>query len=219
MDFTAFDLPAPVLEAIREAGFVTTTPIQEAALPLALAGKDVAGQAQTGTGKTAAFLITVFTRLLRSRPEPSGTDGAAGADHRADPRAGGADRDTTPSGSASSPAFTIQAVYGGVDYAKQREALRDGVDVLIGTPGRLIDYFKQHVYTLKHVEVLVIDEADRMFDMGFIADLRFILRRLPPYDKRQNRCCSRRRCQPGRHGARLRVHERPGEGGGHARSR
>ena len=82
--------------------------------------------------------------------------------------------------------LTFQAVYGGVDYAKQRESLREGVDVLIGTPGRLIDYFKQRVYTLKHVEVLVIDEADRMFDMGFIADLRFLLRRLPPYDKRQS---------------------------------
>ena len=82
--------------------------------------------------------------------------------------------------------FTIQAIYGGVDYMKQRDALKEGADVIIGTPGRLIDYLKQKVYSLKEIEVLVIDEADRMFDMGFIADLRFILRRLPPYDKRQN---------------------------------
>ena len=75
--------------------------------------------------------------------------------------------------------FTIQAIYGGVDYMKQRDALRDGADVVIGTPGRLIDYLKQKVYSLKEIEMLVIDEADRMFDMGFIADLRFILRRLP----------------------------------------
>ena len=82
--------------------------------------------------------------------------------------------------------FTIQAIYGGVDYMKQRDALKEGVDIVIGTPGRLIDYLKQKVYTLKSVEALVIDEADRMFDMGFIADLRFILRRLPPFDERQN---------------------------------
>ncbi len=82
--------------------------------------------------------------------------------------------------------FTIQAIYGGVDYMKQRDALREGADVVIGTPGRLIDYLKQKVYSLSKIEVLVIDEADRMFDMGFIADLRFILRRLPTYDQRQN---------------------------------
>ncbi|TLN01879.1 DEAD/DEAH box helicase, partial [bacterium] len=82
--------------------------------------------------------------------------------------------------------FSIQAIYGGVDYQKQRNALKEGADIVIGTPGRLIDYLKQKVYTLKNIEALVIDEADRMFDMGFIADLRFILRRLPPFDKRQN---------------------------------
>ncbi|MEI6306816.1 MAG: helicase-related protein, partial [Deltaproteobacteria bacterium] len=82
--------------------------------------------------------------------------------------------------------LTIQAIYGGVDYMKQRDALRDGANVIIGTPGRLIDYLKQIVSSLKEIEMLVIDEADRMFDLGFIADLRFILRRLPPFDKRQN---------------------------------
>src|SRR2546426_274712 len=82
--------------------------------------------------------------------------------------------------------FRTLAVYGGIDYAKQREALAAGCDILVGTPGRLIDYLKQRVWSPRHVEVLVIDEADRMFDMGFIADLRFILRRLPPHDKRQS---------------------------------
>ena len=91
-----------------------------------------------------------------------------------------------PSFSGSITGFTIQAIYGGVDYMKQRDALKEGTDVVIGTPGRLIDYLKQKVYSLKNIEVLVIDEADRMFDMGFITDLRFILRRLPPYDQRQN---------------------------------
>jgi len=82
--------------------------------------------------------------------------------------------------------FRIQAVYGGIDYNKQRESLAAGCDVLVGTPGRLIDYLKQHIWSTRRVEVLVIDEADRMFDMGFIADLRFILRRLPPPERRQS---------------------------------
>src|SRR5438128_1088553 len=86
--------------------------------------------------------------------------------------------------------FRTLAVYGGIDYAKQREALAAGCDILVGTPGRLIDYLKQRVWSPRHVEVLVIDEADRMFDMGFIADLRFILRRLPPPDDRQSFLCS-----------------------------
>ncbi len=77
-------------------------------------------------------------------------------------------------------------VYGGIDYEKQRRQLAEGIDVLIGTPGRLIDYYKQHVFDLKHVQVLVLDEADRMFDLGFIADIRYILRRLPPPERRQS---------------------------------
>ena len=187
MDFAFLDLPAPVMQGIREAGFVTATPIQEAALPLALRGKDVAGQSQTGTGKTAAFLIAGFTRLLRS-PTPSRPAGVGAprmlviaptrelvVQIESDARLLGR---FTP--------FRPLAVYGGIDYAKQREALAAGCDILVGTPGRLIDYLKQRVWSPRHVEVLVVDEADRMFDMGFIADLRFLLRRLPPHDKRQS---------------------------------
>ena len=77
-------------------------------------------------------------------------------------------------------------VYGGIDYEKQRQQLADGFDVLIGTPGRLIDYFKQHVFDLRHAQVLVLDEADRMFDLGFIADIRYLMRRLPPPERRQS---------------------------------
>jgi ATP-dependent RNA helicase RhlB len=180
--FADLPIPAPVMRGIDAVGFTTCTPIQEKALPLALAGKDTAGQAQTGTGKTAAFLITIFSRLLRHPERHEGPRALIVAPtrelvvqilHDAE-------------GLGEFTGLSFQAVYGGVDYAKQREALRAGCDVLIGTPGRLIDYFKQRVYTLKHIEVLVIDEADRMFDMGFIADLRFLLRRLPPYDKRQS---------------------------------
>jgi ATP-dependent RNA helicase RhlB len=186
MDFEAFSLPEPVMRGIREAGFVTTTPIQEATLPLALKGKDVAGQSQTGTGKTAAFLIAAFTRLLGA-PDRSGRPGDGPrvlviaptrelvVQIESDARLLGK---YTP--------FRILSVYGGIDYNRQRDALREGCDILVGTPGRLIDYLKQHVWSPRRVEVLVIDEADRMFDMGFIADLRFILRRLPSPDHRQS---------------------------------
>jgi len=184
MKFSELQLPAEVLKGIEEAGFTECTPIQEKALPLALSGKDVAGQAQTGTGKTAAFLVSLFTRLLNQQK--------TGAEHH--PRAlilaptrelvVQIEKDAQMLGKHAG--FNIQAIYGGVDYMKQRDALKAGADVVIGTPGRLIDYLKQKVYSLKDVEALVIDEADRMFDMGFISDLRFILRRLPTYDKRQN---------------------------------
>src|SRR5213594_1842422 len=186
MDFGSLDLPEPVMQGIREAGFVTATPIQEAALPLALRGKDVAGQSQTGTGKTAAFLIAAFTRLLR--------EGELRPGHGSEPRVliiaptrelvVQIEADARLLGRATP--FRILAVYGGIDYAKQREALAAGCDLLVGTPGRLIDYLKQHIWSPRRVEVLVIDEADRMFDMGFIADLRFILRRLPPPERRQS---------------------------------
>ena len=182
--FATLPLPAPVMAGIEAAGFTHCTPIQDKVLPLALAGRDVAGQAQTGTGKTAAFLITIFTRLLaRERPgRPAAPRALVIAPTRElvvqianDARLLG---QATP--------FTIHAVYGGIDYRKQRQDVQGGVDVLIGTPGRLIDYFKQRVFDLRSVEVLVVDEADRMFDMGFIRDLRYILRQLPPFDRRQS---------------------------------
>ncbi|HEX9819550.1 MAG TPA: DEAD/DEAH box helicase [Methylomirabilota bacterium] len=186
MDFTALDLPEPVLQGIREAGFVTTTPIQEAALPLALKGKDVAGQSQTGTGKTAAFLIAAYTRLLRTPAPPPSTPSAPRVLIIAPTRELTVQIEADARQLGRFTPFRIQAVYGGIDYAKQRDTLAAGCDVLIGTPGRLIDYLKQHVWSPRRVEVLVVDEADRMFDMGFIADLRFILRRLPPPEKRQS---------------------------------
>ena len=195
MDFTTLALPEPVMQGIREAGFVTATPIQEATLPLALKGKDVAGQSQTGTGKTAAFLIAAFTRLLRT-PERAVPGGAAAPRVLviAPTRELVVQIETDARQLGRFTPFKIQAVYGGIDYARQRDTLRDGCDVLIGTPGRLIDYLKQHVWGTRRVEVLVVDEADRMFDMGFIADLRFMLRCRcwwPPTSPRAG-CTSRR---------------------------
>ncbi len=183
MKFDELKLPEQLRQGIAEAGFTDCTPIQERTLPLTLSGTDVAGQAQTGTGKTAAFLVTLFTRLLAA-PERKGTHPRALILAPTRELVVQIEQDAQLVGKYCG--FTIQAIYGGVDYMKQRDALREGADVIIGTPGRLIDYLKQKVYSLKEIEMLVIDEADRMFDMGFIADLRFILRRLPPFDKRQN---------------------------------
>jgi ATP-dependent RNA helicase RhlB len=184
MKFTELNLPEQVMRGIETAGFTECTPIQEKTLPIALGGKDVAGQAQTGTGKTAAFLITLFTRLL-ARPKET-KESHPRALILAPTRELVVQIENDAQLLGSHTGFSIQAIYGGVDYQKQRSALKEGADIVIGTPGRLIDYLKQKVYTLKQIEALVIDEADRMFDMGFISDLRFILRRLPPFDKRQN---------------------------------
>src|SRR5436309_1025245 len=186
VDFNGLDLPAPVLEGIREAGFITMTPIQEGALPLALKGKDVAGQSQTGTGKTAAFLIAAYTRLLRTPAPPPSTPTSPRVLIIAPTRELTVQIESDAHQLGRFTPFNIQAVYGGIDYARQRDTLREGCDVLIGTPGRLIDYLKQHIWSARRVEVLVVDEADRMFDMGFIADLRFILRRLPAAEQRQS---------------------------------
>jgi ATP-dependent RNA helicase RhlB len=180
----SFDLPEEVRAGINGAGFTHCTPIQDQVLPFALAGRDVAGQAQTGTGKTAAFLITLFTRLLRQPRAGSGSAPRALVIAPTRELVVQIAEEARLLGQATP--FNIHAVYGGVDYKKQREHLRGGVDVLIGTPGRLIDYLKQRVYDLGAIEILVIDEADRMFDMGFVKDLRFLLRRLPPYDRRQS---------------------------------
>jgi ATP-dependent RNA helicase RhlB len=184
MKFSDLNLPEIVMRGISDAGFTECTPIQEKTLPLALTGKDVAGQAQTGTGKTAAFLIALFTRLL-ARPVQA-KDNHPLALILAPTRELVVQIEADAQLLGRHTGLTIQAIYGGVDYQKQRSALKEGTDIVIGTPGRLIDYLKQKVYSLKQIEALVIDEADRMFDMGFIADLRFILRRLPPFDKRQN---------------------------------
>ena len=185
LPFASLDLPEPVAKGIEAVGFSHCTPIQEKMFPLALAGKDVAAQAQTGTGKTAAFLITLFSRLLRS-PRQKNTPLSPRAFIVAPTRELTVQIYEEAKQLGQFTDFSIQAVYGGIDYQKQRERLKLGVDVLIGTPGRLIDYYKQRAYNLKGVEILIVDEADRMFDMGFIKDLRYMLRRLPNYTKRQS---------------------------------
>nr|MDQ3494256.1 ATP-dependent RNA helicase RhlB [Pseudomonadota bacterium] len=184
--FSSFDLHPTLLAGLESAGFTRCTPIQALTLPIALTGRDVAGQAQTGTGKTLAFLITVINRLL-TRP-------ALAERKPEDPRALilaptrelaiQIHKDAVKFGNELGLRFAL--VYGGVDYDKQRELLQHGVDVIIATPGRLIDYVKQHkVVSLHACETCVLDEADRMFDLGFIKDIRFLLRRMPARTERQ----------------------------------
>jgi len=182
MKFTELNLPEPVQQGIAQVGFVELTPVQEETIPIALAGKDVAAQAQTGTGKTAAFLISLFTRLLTSGRETNNNPRAL---IMAPTRELVAQICEDAKGLGAFCELKVQAIFGGMDYEKQRQALKDGVDIIVATPGRLIDYAKQRVFSFRRIEALVIDEADRMFDMGFIKDLRYILRQLPPFEKRQ----------------------------------
>jgi len=183
LSFSSLGLLPPVMQGLKDAGFTYCTPIQALTLPVALKGKDVAGQAQTGTGKTAAFLLVILQKLLQTNPgqEPRQPRALILAPTRE--LALQIHKDAVLL--AGQSGLTLGLAYGGVDYEKQRQALLAGVDILIGTPGRIIDYFKQKVFNLKQVEVMVLDEADRMFDLGFIADIRFVLRRLPDRDKRQ----------------------------------
>jgi len=182
--FSELNIPEKVLEGIRAAGYKDCTPVQALTLPEALLGKDIAAQSQTGTGKTAAFLIAIFSRMLITRHP--------GRSHSPRVLIIAPTRElviqiNNEAKLLGGPAgFKILPVFGGIDYHKQREEIAKGVDVLIGTPGRLIDYLKQKVYSLRKTQFLVIDEADRLFDMGFISDLRFLLRRMSPYDKRQS---------------------------------
>lgn len=186
LNFSSLDLHPALLTGLTRAGFTLCTPIQALTLPVALAGRDIAGQAQTGTGKTLAFLVVVVNRLL-SRP---GLVNRNPEDPRALILAPTRElaiqiyNDAVKFGGNLGLRFAL--IYGGVDYDKQREMLRKGADVVIATPGRLIDYLKQHeVVSLRVCEICVLDEADRMFDLGFIKDIRFILRRLPERCSRQ----------------------------------
>lgn len=182
--FRDLSLDGRLIRALDDAGYSYCTPIQAETLPDILAGKDIAGQAQTGTGKTAAFLLCIMQRFLE-KP-------AAGNNQAKLPRA----LVISPTRELAIQihkdarllnkyaGLNLALVYGGVDYEKQRRQFDEGVDILIGTPGRLIDYFKQGVYKLKSVEIVVLDEADRMFDLGFIKDVRYMFRRMcKPQDR------------------------------------
>jgi ATP-dependent RNA helicase RhlB len=181
--FDEFDLPAEVIAGLNDAGFSYCTPIQAQTLPVALTGRDVAGQAQTGTGKTAAFLITVLNGLLTS---PARKNSSPSALIVAPTRELSQQIYEEAQVLCRHTRLSLVQVVGGVDYIKQAEILRGGVDVVICTPGRIIDYYKQKIFKTEGIRVLVIDEADRLLDLGFAKDMRYILRKLPSYDKRQS---------------------------------
>ncbi len=184
--FTDLPLPHAVRAGIAACGFVRATPVQASTLPLLLAGKDVAAQAQTGTGKTAAYLVSILTRLLEAPSPASRKAGAPRALIVAPTRelAVQIEHDALLLSQFVRP--RIVTVYGGLDYVRQRSLLQAGCDILIGTPGRLLDYEGQGATSFGSVESLVIDECDRLFDMGFLPDLRRILRRCPPPRRRQS---------------------------------
>jgi ATP-dependent RNA helicase RhlB len=184
VQFSSLELNPKIISGLDSAKFTHCTPIQALTLPPALQGDDVAGQAQTGTGKTAAFLLVIFNQLMKQEADGYGNNPRSLIVAPTRELAIQIHRDALSLGADTG--LKSGLAYGGVDYEKQRKILQDGVDILIGTPGRLIDYFKQKVYNLQHIEVLVLDEADRMFDLGFIDDIRFLLRRTPTPDRRQS---------------------------------
>lgn len=184
--FHDLELPTPVMHAIFDLNFRYCTPIQSEILPSTLAGRDATGRAQTGTGKTAAFLITVITKIIR---QPLGARPEKGT-----PRVLilGPTRELVMQIAAEAwdlakyCSLNIVSVFGGMDYEKQRHQLTDQrVDIVVATPGRLLDFNQRHDLHLSKVEVLIIDEADRMLDMGFIPDVRRIVYKTPPKANRQ----------------------------------
>lgn len=184
--FHDLNLPLEILRAIADVQFLYCTPIQAGILPHTLDGRDAFGQAQTGTGKTAAFLITIFTRLLRNPLATPSKPGAPRALVLAPTRELCLQIHKDALALGKYTGFKLLAVFGGMDYDKQKEQLRSGrVDVVVATPGRLIDFKRRGDIDLSHVEILVIDEADRMLDMGFIPDVRTIVHATPHKDRRQ----------------------------------
>lgn len=182
--WSSFSLTEELMQGIEDAGFSKCTPIQAETLPVALAGRDVAGQAQTGTGKTAAFLVAVFHHLLTHPADADRKQNQPRALILAPTRELAIQIHNDAAVLGRHTGLRLGLAYGGTGYDEQREAIAAGVDILIGTPGRLIDYFKQHVFNLKQIQSIVLDEADRMFDLGFIKDIRFLLRRCPPPEER-----------------------------------
>ena len=182
VSFKTLGLNPALAQGLTDAGFEFCTPIQARSLPLALNGKDVAGQAQTGTGKTIAFLLAVMQRLLTLNKSGKSKHPRAIVLAPTRELAIQIHKDAKLIGKHTG--LKLGLAFGGSDYTKQRDLIGQGVDILIGTPGRIIDYFKQRVFNLRAVEVMVLDEADRMFDLGFIKDIRFLLRRTPKPEKR-----------------------------------
>jgi ATP-dependent RNA helicase RhlE len=172
MGFNTLNLPPAILKGVRAAGYSEPTPIQRKAIPIVLGGQDLIGAAQTGTGKTAAFILPILARLLQGTKRLR-------ALVLTPTRELAAQVETNARDYARFTDINVGVVYGGVPLPPQERMLRGGVDLLVATPGRLLDLHGRLALRLDYVEVLVLDEADRMVDMGFAPDLRRILRLLP----------------------------------------
>ena len=185
VDFASFGLDATILRALTEQGYTTPTPIQAQAIPVVISGRDVMGAAQTGTGKTAGFALPIIQNLLALS-----SNSASPARHPVRALMLMPTRELADQVAANVARYSqytnlrSTVVFGGVDMAPQTAALRAGVELLIATPGRLLDHVQQKTLNLSQVQVLVLDEADRMLDMGFLPDLQRIINLLPA--KRQN---------------------------------
>ena len=172
MPVTQLGLSPAVLEGVRAVGFVTPTPIQLRGIPLVLAGRDVIGSAQTGTGKTAAFALPILSKLGEHAPGPR-------ALILEPTRELAAQVETAIRDFARFTSLKVSVVYGGVGYGRQMDELRAGTDVLAATPGRLLDHLERGTVRLDKVQYLVLDEADRMLDMGFLPDVRRLVEHCP----------------------------------------
>ncbi|GGI91666.1 ATP-dependent RNA helicase RhlB [Shewanella hanedai] len=184
--FADFSLNEGIKTALNESGFEFCTPIQALSLPILLQKKDIAGQAQTGTGKTLAFLVATFEHLL-STPVPEGRQiNQPRAMIMAPTRELAIQIAKDATLLAKHTGLKVGIVYGGESYDVQRKVLDKGIDILIGTTGRIIDYVRQGIINLSAIQAVVLDEADRMFDLGFIKDIRFLFRRMPDAKSRLN---------------------------------
>ena len=184
--FHELDLPSCILRGIHDTGFHYCTDIQAEILPHSLRGLDVTGRAQTGTGKTAAFLLTILEHILCKKPFKQRKYGAPRALIMAPTRELVIQIEKDAVALSKYCGARILAIFGGIDYEKQRDALEDDyVDIMIATPGRMLDYYQQKIMRLDRVEILVLDEADRMLDMGFLPDIRRIINATPSKNERQ----------------------------------
>jgi ATP-dependent RNA helicase RhlE len=185
--FRALVTEPALIDALDQRGYVQTTPIQSAVLPYALAGRDVIGCAETGTGKTAAYVLPVLSKLIREDREsgPRMSHHATRALILAPTRELATQIDDEIQGFAYHAPVASAAVYGGVPMGPQERALKAGVDIVVATPGRLLDHMRSSVGDFSKLEIFVLDEADRMMDMGFWPDVRKIAEALPPSSARQ----------------------------------
>ena len=184
LSFAELPIHPKILDALQSKGFEYCTPIQALSLPITLAGKDVAGQAQTGTGKTMAFLIAVFHHLLQNESDNITEGKQPRALILAPTRELAVQIANDAELLVKKTGLKTALAYGGDGYDKQLKAIEDGADILIGTTGRVIDYVKQGIIRLNQIQMAVLDEADRMFDLGFIKDIRYLLRKCPPPSQR-----------------------------------